>query len=158
LGGAFFKYQPSSKPWTLAATFMRHFLFIILTIWFTSCNNDNSFDKGYYEKVSRLKFPDKYKVLETFDNGEWLTGTVLEIDSITLKKFVIENHFDTLQNLNDIHLASNSYLTRHKANFVATRNIYFVSRSINKNNWTYVADLNANKLWTEIGYPDWSGR
>ncbi len=137
---------------------MRHFIIIILITWLTSCNNGNSFEKGYYEKVSGIKFPAEYKVLETFDNGEWLTGTVFEIDNATLKKFVIANHFDTLQNLNEIHLISNNYLTRHKANFKTIQNIYFVRKSVNKNNWTYVADLGDNKLWTEISYPDWGGQ
>lgn len=137
---------------------MRQFIIIILISWFASCDNTNSFEKDYYEKVSGIKFPDKYKVLETFDNGEWLTGTVLEIDSTTLKRFVIANHFDTLQNLNDIRLISNNYLTRHKANFKTTKNIYFTRKSVNKNNWTYVANIDDNKLWTEVSYPDWGGR
>lgn len=138
---------------------MRDILIIILSSLLTSCfGNGNSFEKSYYEKVSNIKFPEKYKVLETFDNGEWLTGTVFKIDSSALMNFVIENHFDTLQNLNDIHLFSNNYLTRFKADFKSTKNVYFIRRSVNKNNWIYVADLNENKLWAEISYPDWGGK
>lgn len=103
---------------------MRHFLIIILTVLLTSCDDRNSFDKEFYEKVSPIKFPYKYKVLETFDNGEWLTGTVFQIENTTLRKFVIENHFDTLQNLNDIRLLSNSYLNRHKANDYSSRMLF----------------------------------
>ena len=136
---------------------MRNLLFFIFTVLLSSCGN-KSFEKSYYEKVSHLKFPDKCKVLETFDNGEWLTGTVFRIDSHLLRAFVIENHFDTLQNLNEVHLLSNSYLTKHKADFRTTKNIYFIQRSENGNNWIYIADLNVNKLWTEISYPDWSGQ
>ena len=137
---------------------MRHFLIIISAVILTSCDNSNSFDKDFYEKVSHIKFPERYEVLESFDNGEWLTGTVLEIEGASLKKFIVENHFDTLQNINTIHFLSNSYLTRHKANFKTVHNIYFISKSVNKNNWTYIADLNDNKLWAEISYPDWGGR
>lgn len=137
---------------------MRFLLIIILTALFTSCNNGNSFEKDYYEKISRIQFPGKYKVLEAFDNGEWLTGAVLEIDSTSLRKFVVDNHFDTLKNLNDISLASNNYLTKYKADFKTAQHIYFIRKSENKNNWTYVADLNDNRLWAEISYPDWGGR
>ena len=103
-------------------------------------------------------FPDTYTVLETFDNGEWLTGTVLKIDNATLQKFVAKHHFDVLKNSNDLHFLSNSYLHEYKAEFTETKNICFLSKSSDKNNWTYVADLNNNILWAEIIYPDWGGR
>ena len=32
------------------------------------------------------------------------------------------------------------------------------AKSENKNNWTYLADLNKNKLWAQISYPDAGGQ
>lgn len=137
---------------------MRHSLFVILLFFLSSCfDNRLEFEKSYYEKISGIKFPDEYEVLETFDNGEWLTGTVFKIDSLTLVKFITDNHFDTLRNLQDLHLFSENYLTRYSPNFITTKNIFFIRRSEHKNNWTYVVDLNSNRLWTEISYPDWGG-
>jgi hypothetical protein len=138
---------------------MRHFLIIILTFFLSSCFYNNlKFEKSYYEKISGIKFPEKYEVLEAFDNGEWLTGTVLKIDSLTLTKFVIDNHFDTLQNLNDIHLFSDSYLGKNKPDLSSTKNVYYISKSEHNNNWVYVVDLNRGRLWAEISYPDWGGK
>jgi len=138
---------------------MRQSIIFIVSILLCSCFSDSdSFEKEYYEKVSGIKFPEDYKVLETFDNGEWLTGTVLKIDNIILKNFVAENGFDTLKNVNDLHFLSNSYLNDYKAKFTETKNIFYLSQARDKNSWTYVVDLNTNILWTEIRYPDWGGR
>ena len=95
-------------------------------------------------------------MLESFDNGEWLTGVVLETDSATLKKFVRNERFQALPNLQDLHLISNNYLVNNKANFVSADGIYFITKSSRKHNWTYVVDLSRRKLWAEISYPDWS--
>jgi hypothetical protein len=138
---------------------MRQTLIFIVTILLISCHSiSDSFEKGYYEKISGIKFPDDYKVLETFDNGEWLTGTVLKIDNATLRNLVADNRFDTLQNSKDLHFLSNSYLNKYKAEFDGTKNIFYLSKSRDKNNWTYIADLKNNILWTEISYPDSGGK
>lgn len=138
---------------------MRQILIFILTIVLCSCFSiGDSFEKSYYEKISGIKFPDNYTVLETFDNGEWLTGTVLKIDNSALRNFVADNHFEPLKTLNDLHFLSNSFLQDYKAEFRETKNIFYLSKSSDKNNWKYVADLNNNILWTEISYPDWGGK
>lgn len=130
----------------------------ILLFFLSSCFDSKiKFEKSYYEKISRIKFPGEYKVLEAFDNGEWLTGTVFKIDSLSLRKFITDNQFDTLKNIQDIHLFSENYLIKYKPNITSTHNIYYVSKSAGKNNVIYVADLNSNILWTEISYPDWGG-
>lgn len=136
---------------------MKFFSFLIL-ISISSCMNRVVFEKDYYEKISGIKFPLKYKVLETFDNGEWLTGTVFKIDNLFLKEFVRENHFGTLRNINDIHLQSESYLIGNKPDTTTVSNVYFIRKSSNKNNWIYLVDLNNNKLWAEISYPDGGGQ
>jgi hypothetical protein len=138
---------------------MRQTLIFIITILLFACHSiGDSFEKGYYEKISGIRFPDDYKVLETFDNGEWLTGTVLKIDNATLRNLIAVNRFDALQSPRDLHFLSNSYLKEYKVEFDGTKNIFYLSKSRDKNNWTYVADLNTNILWTEISYPDWGGR
>ena len=138
---------------------MRQSLIIILTFFLSSCFDDRiPFEKDYYEKISGIKFPDKYEVLETFDNGEWLTGTVFKIDSSTLIKFVSNNHFDTLKNIQDIHLLSDGYFTKNKLDLTNLNDIYFINKSKNKKDWRYVVDLNKKILWAEISYPDWGGQ
>ena len=151
--------QPGSKPSTLAATLMRHITIIILALLLNSCfDNTIQFEKEYYEKTTRIKFPKNYTVLESFDNGEFLTGTVFQIDSLTLRNFVNDNHFDTVSNYLDTHIISENYLTKNKPLFSTTRNVYFIRKNDQKINWTYIADLNTKRLWTEISYPDWGGK
>lgn len=136
---------------------MKQYISIFSFLVFISSCFEKTFEKEYYERVSGIKFPNHYKVLESFDNGEWLTGTVLAIDSVTLANYIVDHRFKTLQNLKDFHLISVSYLTEYKPNFKTTNNVYYISESRGKNSWTYVADLNSKKLWAEIQYPDWSG-
>ena len=138
---------------------MRHIPIIILTLLLSSCfDNTIQFEKEYYEKTTRIKFPEKYTVLETFDNGEFLTGTVLQMDSLTLRKFVNDNHFDTARNYLDTHIMSENYLTKNKPVFSNPHKVYYIRKSEKKINWTYIADLNSKRLWTEISYPDWGGQ
>src|SRR4051812_12827921 len=109
---------------------MRNLQILKLALLLASCYGCSiPFERDFYEKVSHIKIPSSYKVLESFDNGEWLTGTVLAIDNANLRTFILDNGFDTLNNIGDLHLLSNTYLTRHKAEFTTPQNIYFISRS-----------------------------
>src|SRR2546423_11765883 len=102
---------------------MRHFSIIILTLLLTSCfDNKIQFEKDYYERTTRIKFPENCRVLETFDNGEFLTGTVFQIDSLTLQNFINDNHFDTVSNYLDTHIMSENYLKKNKPIFRTTHN------------------------------------
>jgi hypothetical protein len=138
---------------------MRFLKIFLLTFLLSSCFQSYPFfDKDYYERISGLKLPDHYTVLESFDNLEWLTGTVLQMDSAVPHQFVRANHFNRSQNLWDIRFMGNPYLQNHKADFQNTKNIYFLSGSKEKVSWKYIADLNSGELWAEINYPDWSGK
>ncbi|WP_153799359.1 hypothetical protein [Foetidibacter luteolus] len=124
----------------------------------TSCNSGSYyFEKDYYEKVTGIKFPSKYKVLETFDNGEWVTAVVLSIDSSALMSFVKTNHFDTMKAVSDLNLMGFRNFKSQKPDFNSKQGIFFINKSKNKNDWIYVADLNENKLWAEVRYPDFAG-
>ena len=132
---------------------------IILTIIIlTSCfQPEQQFDKYFYENVTGIKFPTKYKILETFDNGEFVTGTVFLIDSLILIDFIRLNGFVRWKEGFPAPLMSGSYLQSEKPNFKNRKDIYCVFKSKGKNDWLYVIDIKVNKLWAEIRYPDWSG-
>jgi len=137
---------------------MRHIFTIILTLLLTACFDNNiKFDKEYYERTTRIKFPKNYTVLETFDNGEFLTGTVFQMDSLTLRDFISENQFDIVTNHFETRMMSENYLTKNKPVFSSTKDLYFLRKGEQKIYWTYIADLNSKRLWTEISYPDWGG-
>ena len=138
---------------------MRYIPIIIFTLFFSSCFDKNlDFEKEYYERITGIKFPDKYKVLDAFDNGEFLTGAVFQFDSITMKNFIIQNNFDTLKDL-DFHFINIGLFDKKFQPKRTTNSFFFIIwKSKEKNNWTYLADLNTNRLWTEISYPDWGGQ
>lgn len=77
---------------------MRHaFIFLALIAVVGCFPFDNYFDRAFYEKTSGIKFPKDIKVLETIDNGEFVTATVFQVDHDTLLQFVKLNSFDTLK-------------------------------------------------------------
>ena len=136
---------------------MRSALFCISLFCFYSCGQSIWFEKDYYERISGIKFPANYEILETFDNGEFLTATVFRIDSIELLNFIKTNHFDSLQNLRDAQLLSERYFTNNIPHFTSTKNLFIAWKTEDKVDYKYIVDLNTNKLWAEIRYPDWGG-
>lgn len=97
--------------------------------------------------------------MEAFDNGEFLTGVVLQMDSLTLQNFIKDNRFDSVSSYLDARVVNETnYLEENKPVFSTFRNVYFKRKSEQKNHWIYIADLNTKKLWAEISYPDWGGQ
>lgn len=138
---------------------MKFFSFFIMTVVATSCFDEkNKFDKTFFEKTTLINFPSKYKVLEAFDNGEFLTGAVLQMDSLTLRSFINDNRFDSVSSYVDTYiLSSGHYLSENKPVFSAYDNVYYKRESKQKVNWAFIADLNSKRVWIEISYPDWGG-
>jgi len=64
----------------------RAILIFIIASLIHSCSVAESFEKEFYERVSGIKFRDRYKLLESFNNGEWLASVVLKIDNSTFMK------------------------------------------------------------------------
>lgn len=122
---------------------------------FFSCNNENYYDKDLYEQISQIKIPKTAHVIESIDNGEFVTTTVFVVDSIILKNLIRFYAFDT--NSLMPRLLGNSYLVRNKLETANSNNIYYKSGTKAKNSWLYIIDLKNGKLWAEIQYPDWSG-
>src|SRR6516164_3448461 len=115
-------------------------LFLIATL--SSCGNSHTgFDEDFYEKISRIKLPPHCEVLETFDNGEWLTVTVFKIDGLQLSKLVAHNHFETIAGNKRIDFFANGYLKNNKFEVNSAHHVFFVSKSSDKNSWTYIADV-----------------
>lgn len=132
---------------------------IILILLTSSCfTNDIDFNKEYYERMTKIKLPEKYSVLESFDNGEFLTGAVFEMNSATLRNFIIHNQFNAANTYLDTYLMGAGYLIKNKPTFASKQHVYFIKKSEQNIHWTYIADLNSNRLWAEINYPDWGGR
>lgn len=133
---------------------MNYVTIILLSACLIACNSDPVFEKDYFERITNKAFPKKYKVLESFDNNEWLTGVVLSTEQSTLQQYVSEQGFEIVKDRNDVRFTSNSYLKKYKLDITANQNIYFIQHTSHNNNWSYVADINKGILWCEIIYKD----
>jgi len=139
---------------------MRIALLIISLVLISGCKW-SAFDKAWYEKITGIKFPGKYEVVETADNVEFVTIAVLKMDEKTLKQFVLENHFDSAKNVDAIQLIGEYLLNTYKLNLQSVNNVFVLSgtsKISEKNDWKYIADLNKGTMWVQVLYPDWGGK
>lgn len=97
-------------------------------------------------------------MLQTFDNGEYLTGAAFQLDSVTFYNFIANNRFDTLKDKRHFTMLSLDLFDKPYQPDTSGSNILFViQNSKGKHDWTYLADPVTRRLWTEISYPDWGG-
>jgi len=130
---------------------------IVTIIVIVGCSSDVYYNQEFYERISGLKIPGSAKVIESIDNGEFVTTTVFKIDSINLQKFITQYKFDTTEKIFPLRLMGNSYLKENKINQEKLNGFYYKAGAKEKNNWLYLVDLKSKKIWAEIGYPDWAG-
>jgi hypothetical protein len=134
---------------------LKHSVFLFVIIIFFSCNNEGYYNKDFYERISNIKIPKSAHVIESIDNGEFVTTTVFIVDSITLKDFIHSYSFATSPLMP--RLFGNSYLIKNKLDIPDSNNLYYKAGTKGKNSWLYIIDLKQKKLWAEVQYPDWSG-
>ncbi|MBO0950679.1 hypothetical protein [Fibrella forsythiae] len=127
-------------------------LLMALTSW--SCT---SFDQAYYEKASGVKLPVETEVIESFDNGEYLTVTSLKSDSISLAGLIKKYNFEKRSQASLPAFTGLNYLKEVKPDLIRERNLYVKSASKGGNSWLYIIDLKQHILWAQIQYPDWGG-
>jgi hypothetical protein len=131
---------------------MKTLVLLILIIGCLSCNSEIDFDRDYYESISGIKFPEKYKVIETWDNGEFVTTTTFKIDSTTLKLFSIKNHFDTVRYPFYFYFIGKNSLKKQKPGLETEDQLLYVAGESKTNTWLYIIDLKKEMLWVEIIY------
>jgi len=115
------------------------------------------YDKEYYERISGINFPSDCKHIDTFDNGEFLTISVFEVDSLELANFCKGNHLVPCSESLFLRLYGGAQL-REPPPAKCYQGIYYVDGERGKNSWIYVADIKRNLLWARIEYPDWGGK
>ncbi|WP_462248567.1 hypothetical protein [Ferruginibacter sp.] len=136
---------------------MKNLVLLILILTLVSCNNEIYFEKAYYEKISGIKFPEKYRVIETYDNGEFVTTTSFKIDSAVLKRFSEKNRFDTVRDPFYLFFIGEKSLKKQKPDLKNKDELLYISGYSKTNTWLYIIDFKKEMLWAEIQYPDWGG-
>jgi hypothetical protein len=143
---------------------MRSIMVLLVVLLINSCGTGIiSYDKPFYEKVTGIAVPVTFKVLETYDNGEDLTGTTFSTDSLSLLKFVLKYKLNKVKKVRfgDDYPGlidwGRSYIKGVMPDRNHSENLYFINTSVGKYDWVYVADVKKGILWTLISYPDWEG-
>lgn len=126
----------------------------LLVLILASC--EPYYEREFYERISGMHFPPTARAIESMDNGEFITITAFKVDSLDLRRFMERYGFKPVEN--DLYLrrwSESCYLKRNTPGSLV--NLYYKAGEKGKNSWYYVADLQQQKLWAEVQYPDWGG-
>jgi hypothetical protein len=120
-------------------------------------NSDLNYEKAFYEKVSGIRVPATSKVIETYDNGEFWTGTSFRMDKDSLAQFIKEFGFvtSTSGSYPPTLIGASAFKVEK---FALPQGRYLYKQGTKgKNSWVYILDLDKNILWAQVQYPDWAG-
>lgn len=128
---------------------------ILLVCTISACGP--SYDKQYYEKVSGIKIPASAAVLESVDNGEFMTVTTFSMPARDMAELISKYGFRSVEGSQLPDFFGNSLLKGVKP---ASSDVEYCLINIHQNGKStavYVADTIQHLLWAAINYPDWSG-
>ena len=135
----------------------RKFTLLALSLLLFFLHSCSSFDKEFYERITGIKFPKNYEVIESYDNGEFYTTTSFKVDSLILKEFISEYKFKELEKIYPSQFLGEHGLKKVLPDFSHLENKYYTAGTKGKNSWLYIVDLHKQILWAEVQYPDMAG-
>lgn len=123
------------------------------------CTSRQNFDKDYYERVTRIKFPDNYDVVTTADNGEFVTITILKLDKNDCMKFLVDNNFKRWEESYSPSFEGLNFLDSTYQKIPDSKGCYvnYRSKMNGQVGWMYMIDTLTCSLYCEIEYPDMGG-
>ncbi len=138
---------------------MRLFIIILLFLYLFGCTTRQNFDKDYYERVTKIKFPDNYNIVTTADNGEFVTITILDLYKKDCRKFIIDNNFERWDKNYSFPFEGLFFLDSSYRKFPDSKSYYSNCKGKVRGQvgWTYVIDTLTCRLYCEIEYPDMGG-
>lgn len=122
-----------------------------------SLNACSSFDEDYYEKTSGIRLSKEVKVVESYDNAEYLTITSIKSDRRILNALITKYDFEKAGQVFNPSFIGLAYLKEAKPDLTQNQNLYVKAGSKGKGSWIYLIDLHQSMLWAEIQYPDYGG-
>ena len=132
-------------------------LFALVLLFVTSCSPDIFYEKEFYERISSIKIPETFRVIESVDNGEFVTATTFRCDREKLKEFAGIFDFKPWGDRNSLRMLASPYLTKQKPDLEYKNGYLYHTGTNGKNGWLYVIDMEKGILWAEIHYPDAAG-
>jgi hypothetical protein len=141
---------------------MKNLIVVFIICLSLACNSSITYEKGFYERIAKIKIPNSFKAIASFDNADGLTITTFKVEHGDLLNFIKTNKLVTNQkgdsNGSFKSFFRSSYLKGDKP-IIDSRNTYYLigdnstSKQNPKNLWIFVADIKRNLLWIEIVYP-----
>lgn len=131
------------------------FILILLVCTILACGP--SYDKQYYERISGIKIPASAAVLESVDNGEFMTVTTFSMPARDMAALTSKYGFKSVEGSQVPDFLGNSLLKGAKPAASDVKHCLINIQQKGKSTVIYVADTSQHLLWAEINYPDWSG-
>lgn len=118
-----------------------------------ACNQ--SYDKDFYKRISGIGIPANASVIETFDNGKFMTVTSFKVTQADISQLRKKYKFVPADSSYFPGFMGNSYLKGPKpANSDLNKCFMRVDRE-GITTFLYVLDTSRQILWAEINYPAW---
>jgi len=137
---------------------MRKIILVIFCIVCLLQACKKSYNNEYYERISGIKIPITASVIETFDNGEFLTVTSFQVTTKEIKELTSQNHFEPVDGSFVPGFMGSNFLKAASPAKSDLNKCLMIGGENGKALFTYVLDTSKQLLWAEINYPDWGGK
>lgn len=137
---------------------MRKFILVIVCLVCLLQACKTSYVDEYYERISGIKIPINASVIETFDNGEFLTVTSFKVTPKEIKELTSQYHFKPVDGSFVPGFMGNYFLKGISPAKSDLNKCLMIGGENGKAFFTYVLDTSKQLLWAEISYPDWGGK
>ena len=134
---------------------------VLIVVFFYACSEPVLFyNKQYYERITSIAIPDTFQIIESGDNGEFITATTFRANKSSLKQLSVAFNFSPWPTITPSYerprFLAALYLQATKQNLTSAKH-YTYKLGTKKNNWVYIIDLENGLLWVEIQYPGAGG-
>lgn len=117
----------------------------------------HAYDKRFYERVSGIAIPESARMIETFDNGEFVTVTSFKVTPANISELRGKGKFEAVDGSFVPGFLGNAFLKGPKPEQSDLNKCLMQLEQKGKTLAVYVPDTSKQLLWAEINYPDWAG-
>lgn len=128
---------------------------IIVVFILQACGQ--AYDKGFYERISEIKIPENASIIETVDNGEFMTVITFKVTPSDMAELHRKYNFEAVDGSFVPDFLGDNILKGPKPANRDLNKCLMKIRQKGKTTAVYVMDTSKQLLWAEINYPDWGG-
>jgi hypothetical protein len=132
-------------------------IFIVIVGVFLCQSCGQAYDRRFYERISGIEIPHNASLIETFDNGEFVTVTSFKMSPTDISEIQKKYKFEAVDGSYVPGFLGNSFLKGPKPSNSDLNKCLMKIEQKGKTMSVYVLDTSKHILWAEINYPDWAG-